>query len=231
MNRDTTLEAVRRKFELLRPLMNERMRRQWAACEAMTLQRGGVTLVAQATGLSRTTIGAGLRELRHPAVPADDPPAQRVRQVGAGRPFLEQSDPTLVKDLEALIEATTRGDPQSPLRWTCQSTRNLAEELQRQGHSVSYRTVAALLHDLDYSLQANRKTREGASHPDRDAQFEHINWQVRIFQRAGQPVVSVDTKKRELIGDFKNAGQEWRPAGEPEEVRAKDFPDKRLGKV
>jgi hypothetical protein len=137
----------------------------------------------------------------------------------------------LVQDLEALVEPTTRGDPQSPLRWTCQSTRNLAEELNRQGHGVSYRTVAALLHDLDYSLQANRKTREGSAHPDRDAQFEYINQQVRALQRAGQPVVSVDSKKRELVGDFKNGGQEWRPAGAPEEVRAKDFPDKRLGKV
>jgi hypothetical protein len=137
----------------------------------------------------------------------------------------------LVKDLEALVEATTRGDPQSPLRWTCKSTRNLAAELNHQGHTVSYRTVAALLHDLDYSLQANRKTKEGASHPDRDAQFEHINRQVRLFQQAGQPVVSVDTKKRELIGDSKNVGQEWRPTEAPEEVRAKDFPDKRLGKV
>jgi hypothetical protein len=226
------LEAVRRKFELLRPLMNERLRRHWAACEALTLQRGGVTLVAQATGLSRTTIWAGLRELQHPdEEPAEELPAQRSRHAGAGRPFLETSDPLLVKDLEALVEATTRGDPQSPLRWTCKSTRNLAEELQRQGHVVSYRTVAALLHDLDYSLQANRKTREGASHPDRDAQFQHISQQVRAFQRAGQPVVSVDTKKRELVGDFKNPGPEWRPAGTPEKVRAKDFPDKRLGKV
>ena len=232
MSRDTPLEAVRRKFELLRPLMNERLRRHWAACEAQSLPRGGITLVAQATGLSRTTIWAGLRELRHPeAVPADDLPAERSRHAGAGRPFLEAADPTLVKDLEALVDATTRGDPQSPLRWTCKSTRNLAQELNRQGHRVSYRTVAALLHDLDYSLQANRKTREGSSHPDRDAQFEYINRQVRAFQRAGQPVVSVDSKKRELVGDFKNGGQEWRPAGEPEEVRAKDFPDKRLGKV
>ncbi len=200
MSQATTLETVRRKFELLRPLMNERMLRHWAACEAMTLPRGGVTLVAQATGLSRTTLWTGLRELRHPeAVPPECLPPQRIRHAGAGRPSLQVTDPTLVQDLEALLEATTRGDPQSPLRWTCKSTRNLAEELQRQGHAVSYRTVAALLHDLDYSLQANRKTREGASHPDRDAQFEHINRRVRAFQRAGQPVVSVDTKKRELM--------------------------------
>src|SRR5438034_640079 len=228
MKRDATLEAVRRKFELLRPLMNERMRRHWAACEAMTLQRGGVTLVAQATGLSRTTIWAGLRELQHPA---DSLPFERSRHAGAGRPFVEQADPILVTDLESLVEATTRGDPQSPLCWTCKSTRNLADELNRQGHRVSYRTVAALLHDMDYSLQANRKTREGSSHPDRNAQFEHINRQVRTFQRAGQPAVSVDSKKRELVEDFKNPGREWRPAGSPEEVRAKDFPDKNLGKV
>jgi hypothetical protein len=232
MSRDTTLETVRHKFELLCPLMNERLRRHWAACEALTLQRGGITLVARATGLSRTTITTGLHELQHSAqTPDADLPPQRSRHAGAGRPFLEEVDPTLVKDLEALVESTTRGDPQSALRWTCKSTRNLAAELNRQGHTISYRTVAALLHDLDYSLQANRKTREGSSHPDRDAQFEPINRQVRRFQRAGQPVVSVDTKKRELIGDFKNEGQEWQPVGVPEEVRAKDFPDKRLGKV
>jgi hypothetical protein len=200
MSREATLEALRRKFELLHPLMNERMRRHWAACEAMTLPRGGVILVAQATGLSRTTIWAGLRELRHPQDgPADTLPAVRARHAGAGRPFLEEADPTLVKDLEALVEASTRGDPRSPLRWTCQSTRNLADELTRQGHRVGYRTVAALLHDLDYSLQANRKTREGSSHPDRNAQFEYINRQVSAFQRAGQPAVSVDSKKRELV--------------------------------
>jgi hypothetical protein len=198
MNRDVILEAVRQKYELLHRLMNERMRRHWAACEAMTLQRGGVTLVAQATGLSRTTIWAGMRELQHPDdQSAADLPPERSRHAGAGRPFLKQADPTLVKDLQALVEATTRGDPQSPLLWTCKSTRNLAEELNNQGHHVGYRTVAALLHDLDYSLQANRKTREGSSHPDRNAQFEHISRQVRAFQRAGQPVVSVDSKKRE----------------------------------
>ena len=232
MSRDNTLQTVRRKFELLRPLMNERMRRHWAACEAMTLPRGGVTLVAEATGLSRTTIWTGLRELRYPEeLPAENFSAQRVRQAGAGRPSLPETDPTLVQDLESLLEATTRGDPQAPLRWTCKSTRNLAEELQRQGHAISYRTVAALLHELNYSLQANRKTREGAEHPDRDAQFDYISRQVRTFQRRGQSVVSVDTKKRELVGDFKNEGQEWRLSGDPETVRAKDFPDKRLGKV
>src|SRR5437763_7032903 len=232
MSHAAILTAVRTKYELLLPLLTERLRRQWAACEAQTLGRGGVRTVAQATGLSRTTIWAGLKDLRRRAErPQDEVPPERIRAPGGGRPALGDADPILVKDLEALLEATTRGDPQSPLRWTCKSTRNLAEELNRQGHAVSYRTVAALLHDLDYSLQANRKTREGSSHPDRNAQFEYINRRVRAFQRAGQPVVSVDSKKREWIGDFKNAGQEWRPAGSPEEVRAKDFPDKRLGKV
>jgi hypothetical protein len=232
MNDAATFEAVRSKFELLRPLMTERLRRQWAACEAQTLGRGGVITVARATGLSRTTIWAGLKELRRRAdQPEQTLVPERIRARGGGRHFLEEADPILVRDLEALVEPTTRGDPQSPLRWTCKSTRNLAEELCRRGHTISHQTVAALLHDLDYSLQANRKTREGSSHPDRNAQFESINRRVGAFQRAGRPVVSVDSKKRELVGDFKNGGRQWRPAGAPEEVRAKDFPDKRLGKV
>jgi len=188
--------------------------------------------VAEAMGLSRTTIWAGRKELREQAaVPAEEGTPQRVRDGGGGRHLVEDDDPTLLRDLEALLEATTRGHPQSPLRWTCKSTRNLATELNRLGHRVSHVTVAALLHSLDYSLQANRKTKEGQQHPDRDAQFEHINQQVRAFQRQGQPVVSVDTKKKELVGDFKNAGREWHPRGHPEEVRAKDFPDEQLGKV
>jgi hypothetical protein len=232
MSHAAILTAVRTKYELLLPLLTERLRRQWAACEAQTLGRGGVSTVAQATGLSRTTIWAGLKELRRRAErPQEEVPPERIRAPGGGRPPLGDADPTLVRDLEALVEPTTRGDPQSPLRWTCKSTRKLAEELRRQGHAVSHQTVAALLHELDYSLQANRKTREGSSHPDRDAQFRHINGRVRAFQRRGQPVVSVDSKKRELIGDFRNAGREWQPAGAPEEVRAKDFPDKHLGKV
>jgi hypothetical protein len=232
MNDAATLEAVRSKFELLRPLMTERLRRQWAACEAQTLGRGGVLTVARATGLSRTTIWAGLKDLQRRAdQPEQTLVPERIRAHGGGRHFLEAADPTLIRDLEALVEPTTRGDPQSPLRWTCKSTRNLAAELCRRGHTISYQTVAALLHDLDYSLQANRKTREGSSHPDRNAQFEYINRRVGAFQRMGQPVVSVDSKKRELVGDFKNGGREWRPAGAPAEVRAKDFPDKRRGKV
>jgi DNA-binding phage protein len=217
--------------------MDERMRRQWAASEAMTLKRGGVTAVAKATGLSRTTIGQGMRELRErtnlgiedESGVSESP--TRLRHPGGGRRPLKVNDPTLVRDLEALIEPTTRGDPGSPLRWTCKSTRNLAEALSRQGHPVSYQTVAVLLHDLGYSLQVLRKTREGGSHPDRDAQFRHINHRVVTFQQRGQPVVSVDTKKKELIGDFKTAGREWQPEGTPEGARIYDFKDKPLGKV
>jgi hypothetical protein len=231
------LTTVQTKYELLRPLMDERMRRQWAAAEALALKRGGVTVVAKATGLSRTTIGEGIRELRERTnLGVEDESCiselpKRVRHPGGGRHPLKVNDPTLVRDLEALIEPTTRGDPQSPLRWTCKSTRNLAEALSRQEHRVSYQTVAVLLRDLGYSLQALRKTREGGSHPDRDAQFRHINRQVIAFQERGQPVVSVDTKKKELVGDFKTAGREWQPEGAPEEARMYDFKDKHLGKV
>jgi hypothetical protein len=232
MGKSEKIEVIRHKYELLRPLMTERMRRQWAACEAMSFPRGGFTLVAQATGLSRTTLWAGKRELQqHVCPPLEDLQPERVRRPGGGRHLAETDDLTLLSDLQALLESTTRGDPQSPLLWTCQSTRNLAAELNRAGHQVNYRTVAALLHDLDYSLQANRKTKEGTSHPDRNAQFEYINRQVRVFQKRGQPVVSVDTKKKELVGDFRNAGREWHHRGHPEEVRAKDFADKKLGKV
>lgn len=226
------IEVIRQKYELLSPLMTERMRRQWAACEAMSLSRGGFALVSQATGLSRTTLWAGKRELQQQLrLPPEDRPPQRIRRAGGGRHLVEADDPTLLHDLEGLLEATTRGDPQSPLLWTCKSTRNLAEELNRLGHRVSYVTVAALLHDLDYSLQANRKTKEGSSHPDRDTQFAYINQQVQAFQKGGQPVVSVDTKKKELVGDFRSAGREWHRRGHPEEVRAKTFPDDQLGEV
>jgi Rhodopirellula transposase DDE domain len=232
MEKTSLVVAVREKYELLRAIMNERMRRQWAASEALSLARGGVTVVAQATGLSRTTITAGVRELRTQAdLPPEEVCPERIRGPGGGRHALVTADPTLIQDLEALVEPATRGDPQCLLRWTSKSTRKLAEELNRQGHPVSYVTVAALLHDLEYSLQANRKTREGQGHPDRDAQFEHIDKQVRAFQREGQPVISVDSTKRELIGDFKNGGQEWRPRGSPEKVKVYDYPDKELGKV
>jgi Rhodopirellula transposase DDE domain len=220
---------IRRKFLALAPLLDERSRRHWAAVEANELAWGGVTSVAAATGLSRTTVASGLRELREQS--GDGALTQRIRRPGGGRKYLEVADPELWDDLDALIDPVTRGDPESPLRWTCKSTRRLAAELCRQGHPISDRTVAALLIEMGYSLQANRKTREGSSHPDRNAQFEYINAQVRRLQKRGQPVVSVDTKKKELVGDFKNGGQEWQPQGEPEEVRVHDFQDKTLGKA
>jgi transposase len=224
------IAGMRRKYQLLAPEMDERRRRQWAAAEAREFGWGGVSLLARATGLSRPTIYAGLREL-------DEPGGQRaleaarIRRSGGGRQRLADADPDLLAALEALIDPVTRGDPESPLRWTCKSTRRLAEELTRQQHPIGPRTVAALLKEAGYSLQANRKTREGSSHPDRNAQFEHINARVIAFHKQRQPVISVDTKKKELVGDFKNGGREWRPQGTPEEVRVHDFLDKQLGKA
>jgi transposase len=224
------LDPLRSKYELLRPFMDERLRRLWAAAEATALGRGGITRVAAATGISRQTIRAGLRELRDGSpVSAAPPSRRRIRRPGGGRKPLTEHDPTLLHDLDALVEPTSRGDPQSPLRWTCKSTVQLAAQLQRQGHRIGPRKVAHLLHQLKYSLQGNRKTKEGTSHPDRDAQFRHIEARVRAFQEQGQPVVSVDAKKKELVGDFKNGGQEWQPQGHPEEVRVHDFEDKQLG--
>jgi transposase len=220
---------VREKFAALAPVLNERSRRLWAATEAKAVGYGGQTLVAKATGMSRNTMYIGMRELEHASrAPAEA--TQRVRRPGGGRKRLTEHDPTLLADLEALVEPTSRGDPQSPLCWTCKSTRQLAAELQRQGHKVGRQKVADLLAKLGYTLQANRKTKEGASHPDRNAQFAHINAQVKAFQDRGHPVVSVDTKKKELVGDFKNEGREWQPQGQPELVRAYDFVDKELGK-
>jgi hypothetical protein len=211
--------------------MNERTRRQWAAAEATELGWGGVSAVAATTGLSRTTITAGLRELRQRAEHPDAPVSPRVRRPGGGRKRRTETDPGLLPALEALVDPVTRGDPEAPLRWTCKSTRRLAEELTRQGHPVCPRSVAALLQGAGYSLQANRKTRQGGAHPDRNAQFEYINAQVTAAQRRGQPVVSVDAKKKELVGDFRNGGREWRPQSQPEEVRTHDFMDKELGKA
>jgi Rhodopirellula transposase DDE domain len=228
--------TIRAKFETLRPYLDERRRRLWAAAEALALGRGGITVVASATGLQRATIRVGVRELQgSPPTSSESGPmadqAQRVRAPGGGRKPLATEDPTLVRDLEALVEPVTRGDPMSPLRWTCKSTRQLAAELVRRGHQVSHTTVAELLHALNYSLQATRKTKEGADHPDRDAQFSYINEQTRAFQQRGQPAISVDCKKKELVGDFANRGREWQPAGYPEQVRVHDFLDKQLGKA
>jgi Rhodopirellula transposase DDE domain len=223
------IERIRRKFQAMAPLLDERSRRQWAAAEAMELPYGGVTSVATATGLSRMTITTGIRELRSQVAGQTVSPS--IRRPGGGRKYLEDTDPGLWDALDALIDPLTRGDPESPLRWTCKSTRRLAEELVGRGHPVSACTVAALLKEMGYSLQANRKTREGRQHPDRNAQFEYINSQTKRLQKRGQPVISVDTKKKELLGDFKNPGQEWQPQGEPEEVRVHDFKDPELGKA
>jgi hypothetical protein len=222
-----TIATIRRKYALLRPELDERARRCWAATEALALGYGGVSAVAQATGIARNTIAVGVREVQAPARLAAD----SIRRPGAGRKPLTATDPELPAALDALVEPATRGDPQAPLRWTCKSTRRLADELTRQGHPVGPRTVARLLWRAGYSLQANRKTREGCGHPDRDAQFVFIDNRVRRYQRRGWPVLSVDTKKKELLGDFKNGGREWRPAGCPEPVRVHDFVDRQLGKA
>jgi hypothetical protein len=210
-------------------VLDERARRHWAATEALELGWGGISAVAQATGLARDTIRAGIRELRQR--PAPPPGAGRIRRPGGGRKPLAELDPGLSQALDALVDPATRGDPASPLRWTCKSTARLAAALTGQGHPVSPRTVAALLRADGYSLQACRKTREGKSHPDRNAQFEYLNGRVRAFTRQGQPVISVDTKKKELVGDFTNGGREWQPAGQPEPVRVHDFQDKERGKA
>ena len=199
--------------------LTERARRIWAATEARAAGRGGITGVVQATGISYSTIQRGLRELAAKGRLAPD----RIRRPGGGRKKTVVKDPTLLADLEGLVEPTASGDPLSPLRWTSKSVRHLAEALQRMGHQVSRQLVSELLAQAGYSLQANRKTREGAAHADRDAQFRYINAQVRRFQAATHPVISVDTKKKELVGDFKNAGREWRPRGQPTRVRVHDF--------
>jgi len=218
-------EGIRLKFKSLDPVMDERVRRRWAATEAMALSRGGISAVARATGLSRTTIRAGISELREIDRSGLAPQSTRIRRAGGGRKPLTQTDPALAQVLEELVAPGTRGDPMSPLRWTLKSTSKLAKELARRQHPASARTVAAILKASDYSLQGNRKTREGGKHEDRDAQFRHINARVVSMQSRGLPVVSVDAKKKEIVGDFKNGGKEWRPKGQPEEVRVYDFVD------
>ena len=231
MQNAAVLRQIKSRYRGLAPLMDERMRRQWAATEAQTYGRGGVSAVSSATGMSRNTIRKGLFELaarkRNPRVAV----ATRIRKQGGGRKRLTETDPGIAQALDRLIEPTTRGDPMSPLRWTCKSTMNLAHALTRHGHPVGAWTVGAMLKQAGYSLQSNRKTKEGGSHPDRNAQFEYINGSVEQFQQRGQPVISVDTKKKELVGPFKNGGREWQPKGEPEEVVIHDFVDEQLGKV
>ncbi len=227
------ISNVRQKYEALAPLLHESARRCWAACEALSLGRGGIALVAAATDLSRPLIRRGIAELQAgDHSPGDAHPNQpRIRRPGGGRRSIATTDRTLLQDLQRLIDPATRGDPMSPLLWTCKSTRNLADALLGLGHDLSHQTVGRMLVDLGYSLQANRKTEEGQDHPDRDAQFEHINAKVRSFQRRGQPVVSVDTKKKENVGNYRNCGREWEPRGRPRRVKSKDFPDKELGKL
>jgi transposase len=221
-------EGLARKFAVLAGVLDERTRRLVAAAEAQALGFGGVTAVAQASGLARGTVIRGIAELKTAPKAAR---GQRIRRKGAGRKRTVEQDATLKRDLEALVEPVTRGDPESPLRWTCKSVRQLATELKCSGHQTSHRMVAELLHQMDYSLQANRKTLEGASHPDRDAQFHHISHKIREFQAAHQPVISVDTKKKELVGNFKNSGRELRPKGDPEKVRVHDFIIPELGRA
>jgi len=225
------IELIKTKYHALSPLMDERMRRQWAASEATAYGWGGIQAIAQATGLSPTTIRKGQAELADRAAQPEIAILARLRRPGAGRKRKIEEHPELTEALETLVDPATRGDPESPLRWTCKSTAALARELTTGKRKVSENTVRRLLRSAGYSLQSNRKTREGASHPDRNAQFEHINATVRAFQGRGQPVISVDTKKKELVGDFKNGGREWQPKGRPEEVRVHDFIDKELGKA
>ena len=212
--------GLRRKLHSVWPLLDERTRRLMAASEAQALGYGGVSVVHRACGLSRKAIAKGIREIAARSVPG----AGRIRRPGGGRKPITVADPHLVAALEAMIEDQTRGDPESPLRWICKSTRTIANELGRQRHPVSHTTVAQLLHGLDYSLQSNRKTEEGRDHPDRDAQFRHINAVVKRCLAQGNPVISVDTKKKELVGNYANAGQQWLPAKQPRRVRGHDFP-------
>ena len=214
------IETLRAKYEALAPVLNERTRRLWAAAEAEAMGHGGLALVARATGMSRTRIARGIQQLR-----SDEPlDPDRTRRPGGGRKRRVDTDVTLLSDLNALLEPITAGAPDdSPLRWTSKSIRKLTAELQALGHSVSHRIVNELLHELGYTLQANRKTKEGTQHPDRDAQFTYLNEQVRSAQKKGHPVISVDTKKKELVGDFKQGGRTWRPKRDPERVRVHDF--------
>jgi hypothetical protein len=217
---------LQEKYEAIFPRLNERQRRLIAAADALCLGRGGVSQVARASRLSRTTIHRGIAEL-DTSTQVDT----RIRQAGGGRRGVVEHNPDLLAALEALVEPVTRGDPMSPLRWTCKSTRQLATALAQQGYTISPPTVATLLYALGYSLQANAKTREGVSHPDRDQQFRYLNAYVKRYLNSQRPVISVDTKKKELVGSYKNAGQTWRPKGAPEAVNMHDFPDKELGKA
>jgi hypothetical protein len=221
--------AIRLRYEALVSVLDERGRRRFAAAEALAAGRGGVSAVSMITGIARSTINRGLVELR--GAPEESSASSRVRRAGGGRKRATEKDPTLLPDLHMLVEPVTRGDPMTPLLWTAKSLRNLADGLRELGHGVCHNVVAGLLREMGYSLQGNRKTLEGGSHPDRDAQFRYINDQVKSAFASEQPVISVDTKKKELVGDFKNAGREYRPEGQPEEVRVHDFVIPELGRA
>lgn len=220
-------QSIRAKYRVLQPTMHERMRRLWAGAEAKALGHGGIAIVILATGLARNTVVRGLAELTNKEISYPE----RVRCPGAGRKRKAEVVPGLMQALEKLVEPVTRGDPESPLRWTSKSTRHLAEELNEQGYKISHNLVAILLHELGYSLQGNRKTLEGASHPDRNDQFEYINKAVKNRIKRGEPAISVDTKKKELVGRFKNIGREWRSKGKPEKVNTHDFPGSEKAKA
>ncbi len=221
------VEWIREKYSAIVADLDERTRRRWSAAEARSLGWGGIEAVSAATGLSDRTIRNGIRELDDPG----SPPTTRQRRSGGGRKCRESEQPQLVEALRRLVDASTRGDPMSPLRWTCKSSRMLAAELSREGFSASANTVGRLLRECGYSLQANRKSIEGKQHPDRDAQFRHISERVGAFQRLGQPAISVDTKKKEPLGKLKNPGRTYRRKGDPQKVKTHDFPDKKLGKA
>ena len=224
------IQSVKAKYQSLKSILNERARRLWAASEARELGWGGIATVQAATGMSHSTIRKGIRQLTEQDK-SELLHINRSRKKGAGRKGILHHDPKIAEALESMIDPVTRGDPESPLRWTCKSTRRLADALIEKQHQVSPRKVAELLHQLGYSLQANRKTREGLNHPDRNAQFEYIYDNIRKYHRSYQPVISVDTKKKELLGDFSNVGKEYRKKGTPVETRMHDFPDKQLGKA
>jgi len=226
-------KIISEKYKLLKPFLDEQNKRLFAAAEAISLGEGGISIVSRATGISRDTLSKGCKELESGTIGTSGTPIPdgKIRAPGGGRKKSVDKDPTLTPDLESLIEPTSRGDPESPLRWTSKSVRNLAEELKTMGHKVTHARVADMLHMLGYSLQADRKTIEGASHPDRDQQFNYINEKCKAFQEEHQPVISVDAKKKELVGNFKNGGRELRPKKDPTNVNVYDFKDKELGKV
>lgn len=225
MDETDVLKKIKNTYAILSPHLNEKARRLWAACQARDFGWGGVSAVSNATGLSRVTIHLGLADLESPS------DRDRIRKKGGGRKKITEKFPNLLHEVESLIEPLTRGDPESPLRWTCKSTRKLANELSKKKCVVTQRTLCDLLDNLGYSLQSNRKTREGSQHPDRNAQFEFIYKKIKCFQRKGQPIISVDTKKKELLGNFKNAGKEFRPKKAPIEVKCHEFPGKNVEKA